>query len=145
MNLSNHFTLEELTHSEVAVRKGLDNTPGSEALTNLADLASALEEVRSLLDCPIIISSGYRSPKVNAAVGGSATSAHCDGYAVDFIVPGFGTPQEIARAIAASSVAFDQLIYEGTWVHLSIDPRMRNNTLTAHFANGKTTYTNGIG
>src|SRR3990167_3933552 len=123
--LSNNFSLEELTHSETATRKGLDNTPDAETVANLTELALALESVRGLLGCPLHISSGYRSPKVNAAVGGSSSSAHCRGMAADFTAPQFGSPQEICQEIADSPLQFDQLIFEGTWAHYSIDPRMR--------------------
>ena len=145
MNLSAHFTLEEMTHSETASRKGLDNKPNEDVIANLTELALALERVRAVLQCPIIISSGYRSPKVNAAIGSISTSAHCQGYAADFIAPGFGAPQEVAKAIIAAGVTFDQLISEGTWLHFSVSPQGRNEILTAHFGNGKTTYTRGIG
>jgi len=146
VNLSAHFTLEELTHSETAARKGLDNTPNEDVIANLTELALALERVRAVLQCPIIISSGYRSPKVNAAIGSISTSAHCQGYAADFIAPGFGAPQEVAKAIIAAGIAFDQLIWEfGAWVHFSISPQNRGEVLTAASVNGKTTYTRGIG
>ncbi len=93
--------------------------------------APMLEQVRTLLgDRPIIVSSGYRSPAVNAAVGGVVTSAHLTGYAADFICPDFGTPVEICNAISHSPLDFDQLIQEGIWVHLSVDPRMRREVLT---------------
>lgn len=144
MNLSEHFTLEELTASEIATRKGIDNTPNAEAIANLTELAGFLEKVRALLGVPLHINSAYRGPKVNAAVGGSTTSAHMTGQAADFVAPAYGTPQEIAKAIEASTIDFDQLIYEGTWVHFGIRGDMRRQVLTAHFGNGKTTYTTGI-
>lgn len=144
MNLSPHFTLEELTHSELAVRRGIDNTPPSDVLPRLALLAQLLEQVRAALGCPMMISSGYRSPAVNRAVGGSAMSAHCTGLAADFIAPAFGAPQEVAHAILASAIEFDQLIHEGTWVHISFDARKRGQVLTAHFNGGPATYTEGI-
>lgn len=144
MNLSAHFTLEELTHSEVAMRKGIDNTPNAEVVANLTELAGVLERVRDLLGVSMHINSGYRSPKVNAAVGGSTVSAHMTGQAADFIAPAFGTPQEIAKEIESSDISFDQLIFEGTWVHLGIRGDMRRQVLTAHFDGGKATYTQGI-
>ena len=131
MHLSAHFTLEELTRSEVALRKGLDNTPDVETIVNLAELALALEKVRDLLGKPIHINSAYRGPKVNSAVGGSKTSAHMKGYAADFVCPGFGTPQDICHAIMDSTIDYDQLIFEyASWVHFSIDPQMRRMNLT---------------
>mgnify|MGYP001579234496 CR=1 FL=1 len=144
MNLSAHFTLEEMTHSEIAMRKGIDNTPSAEVIVNLTELAGVLEQVRDLLGVPIHINSAYRGPKVNAAVGGSPTSAHMTGQAADFIAPQFGTPIKIAELIAASNIDFDQLIYEGTWVHIGIRGDMRRQILTAHFKDGKATYTQGI-
>jgi zinc D-Ala-D-Ala carboxypeptidase len=122
MRLSENFSLEELTASETAARKGIDNTPSEEVINNLKRLAAALQEVRALLNHrAILISSGYRSPELNQAVGGSATSDHCKGLAADFICPSYGTPNDIVRAIAASDLSFKQVIREfDKWVHLSI-------------------------
>jgi hypothetical protein len=145
MKLSKHFSLDEFTASQTAVRKGIDNTPPENVIENLRMLANTLEHVRSLLgNNPIRISSGFRCLALNRAIGGSKVSAHTLGYAVDFTCPGFGTPKEVADKIAASTIKFDQLIYEGTWIHLSVDPRNRRELLTAHFKNGKASYTNGI-
>lgn len=146
MNLSAHFSLQELTASQTAVRRGIDNTPTAEALQNLQELANGLERVRAVLKCPILISSGYRSPKLNAAVGGSKTSQHCKGEAADFIAPGFGSPMEVCKAIVENqdTIHFDQLIHEGTWVHLSFSPEPRGSVLTAIFSNGPTRYVKGI-
>ena len=122
MRLSENFSLEELTASETAARKGIDNTPSEEVINNLKRLAAALQEVRALLNHrAILISSGYRSPELNQAVGGSATSDHCKGLAADFICPSYGTPNDIVRAIAVSGLSFKQVIREfDRWVHLSI-------------------------
>jgi zinc D-Ala-D-Ala carboxypeptidase len=122
MRLSENFSLEELTASETAARKGIDNTPSEEVINNLKRLAAALQEVRALLNHrAILVSSGYRSPELNQAVGGSATSDHCKGLAADFICPSYGTPNDIVRAIAASGLSFKQVIREfDKWVHLSI-------------------------
>lgn len=144
MNLSEHFTYEELTHSDLAVRKGIDNTPSAATVENLKLLCATLEDVRTLIGVPMHVNSGFRSPSVNRAVGGSAVSAHCQGYAADFIAPEYGTPQEVARAIRDSGIKFDQLIFEGTWCHLSVDPKLRRQVLTAHFNGGPATYTQGI-
>lgn len=139
--LSAHFTLEELTLSQEALRKGLDNTPSPAITQNLTTVAQGLEKVRAVLDDhPISISSGYRSPAVNVAVGGSLKSAHCQGFAADFTCDGFGTPLEICRAIMKSDIAYDQLIFEGSWVHLSFAPTMRQENLKANFKFGKATY-----
>lgn len=122
--LSPHFTLEELLASQTAARRGIDNTPTPEALHNLQRLALALEQVRSHLGgAPILISSGYRSPALNRAVGGARNSRHMQGLAVDFTAPRFGTVLQTARAVAASGIAFDQIIHEfGSWVHLGLAP-----------------------
>lgn len=152
--LSPNFYLSEFTHSEAASRRGLSNAPSALALANLVRLAGALEWVRALLGgVPIAISSGYRNATVNVLVGGSLNSAHLTGLAADFCAPGFGTPLEVARAIEASSIEFDQLICEGTWVHLGLvrvakglpAPVARQQVLTAVFSRGaKTTYLPGL-
>ena len=145
MKLSEHFSLDEFTASETALRKGIDNTPPPVVTEKLRMLANTLEQVRTLLgNNSIRISSGYRCLALNRAIGSGDTSAHVLGYAVDFTCPKFGTPKEVANKIAESPIKFDQLIYEGTWVHLSIDPRNRREVLTAHFGKGKTSYTKGI-
>lgn len=144
MRLTEHFALEEFTHSEIAARRGLDNTPDAETIERLKATASGMEDVRGLLSVPVTVLSGYRSVKVNSAVGGSQSSQHMKGEACDFIAPSFGTPQEICRAILDSTIEFDQLIYEGTWAHISFSETPRHSVLTAHFGNGKTTYSQGI-
>lgn len=144
MRLTEHFTLEELIHSEIAMRRGLDNTPPADVAENLKSLAHGLEQVRGLLGCAMVISSGYRSAELNAAVGSSLTSAHRTGFAADFVAPAFGSPKDVAKAIRDSGIKFDQLIQEGAWVHISFDPRMRRDLLTAHFENGKATYSQGV-
>ena len=131
MQLSNSFTLEQLTFSETAIRRNLDNSPTPEQVENLRELAQSLERIQQLLGSPLSIHSGFRSPKVNAAVGGSPTSAHMEGYACDFACPGFGTPKEVCQAIADSEIPFDQIIHEyKSWCHFSSDPRMRRMLLT---------------
>ena len=145
MQLSEHFNLNEFTISQTATRKGIDNTPPEPVIERLRMLAATLERVRGLLgNSPIRISSAYRCKELNRAIGSGDSSAHVLGYAVDFTCPIFGTPKEVAQEIAASSIKFDQLIYEGTWIHLSIDPRNRRELLTATFKNGKASYTKGI-
>ncbi len=121
MNLSAHFTLGELTASQWAARNGYDNTPSDPALANLKRTAAFLEQVRGVLDnLPVHVNSAYRCPRVNAAVGGSKSSAHMDGRAADIVCPEFGPPVEVARAIYASGLPFDQLILEYGWVHVAI-------------------------
>lgn len=120
MKLSEHFTLEEMTASETAARKGIDNSPSLKTIDNLKRLATHLEAIREEIGLPIIITSGYRSPALNAAVGGSAGSQHCFGCAADIRVDGM-TPDELIEAIIDGGMLYDQLISEfGSWVHYSI-------------------------
>lgn len=121
-HLSAHFTLDELIASQTAARQGIDNQPSSEIVTNLTRLAQTLEEVRNVLGGnSILISSGYRSPALNVAIGGSRTSVHVRGLAADFTCPKFGSFLETAKAIEASNILYDQLIYEyATWVHIGL-------------------------
>lgn len=132
MNLSTHFTLEELTHSQAAARHDIDNRPPESALTNMRDfLCPGLEQVRELLGHPLLISSGYRSQRLNASIGGSATSQHMFGLAADFTCPAYGTPLAIAHAIKQSGIEFDQLLYEfDSWVHISFVKQPRLQVLT---------------
>lgn len=126
--LSPHFSIEELTATS---HRKLGNTPPPDVLDNLTITAKRLEGVRAVLgDRVISVSSGYRSPAVNKAVGGAKNSAHLTGHAIDFNCYSFGGPLAVCKAIAASNVKFDQLIEEGTWVHISFDPRMRRQVLT---------------
>ena len=120
MNLSPNFTLEELTHSEIAERQGLDNTPNEDVKANLVRLARFLEEVRRALGRPIMVNSAYRSPQVNAAVGSKPTSQHCIGCAADIKVPGL-TPDNIVKELLKTNLEYDQIIREfDSWVHISI-------------------------
>ena len=144
MNLTEHFTLEELTFSSTATVRGIDNTPTPEIVANLTTLCATLEQVRTLLGFPMHIDSGYRCTALNLAVRGVPTSAHVTGYAADFICPQFGEPLDIVKALAASDLKWDQVIQEGTWVHLSVAPAMRQQALTAHFVNGIASYQQGI-
>lgn len=146
MNLTPHFTLEEMTFSSTAIRLSIDNTPPKEVIGRLTTLAQTLELVRAMLGYPLHIDSGYRCPDLNLQVGGAPDSAHMSGYAADFICPEFGEPLAIVQCIAKNgSIKFDQLIQEGEWVHLSVAPTMRGEVLTAHFDEGKrTTYTQGV-
>jgi len=121
MNLTPHFTLEELTASETAERNGWDNSPNDQELANLTRLADFLEQVKVVMGGkPIMISSGLRTKKVNDAVGSKDTSQHRLGCAADFKVPGV-TPDEVCRKIIASGIPYDQIIREyDRWIHISV-------------------------
>jgi hypothetical protein len=122
MNLTPHFTLEELTHTD---HRTLDNTPNEAELANLQRLAEFLEKVKhELYDRPIIVNSALRSKAVNDAVGSRDTSQHRTGCAADIRVPGM-TPDEVVKAIIAANLGHDQVIREfDRWTHVSIP----NNT-----------------
>lgn len=142
MNLSKHFTLAEFTRSQVASRSSLDNDPPAHILPKLATTAAGMELVRELLNSPISVSSGYRSPYVNAAIKGSKNSQHMTGEACDFVCPAFGSPDEIVQAIMASDIPYDQCIREfSSWVHISFSLRNRRETLITD-SMGTRKYTN---
>ncbi|MGO4379709.1 D-Ala-D-Ala carboxypeptidase family metallohydrolase [Pseudoduganella sp. RAF19] len=144
MNLSEHFTLEEMVASQIATRRRLDNRPGPQELANLKRVCVVLEEVRALVGAPVTVSSGFRSKAVNQAVGGAANSAHLLGLAADINVPGMA-PKALAKMILASNILFDQLIYEGTWVHIGLsEDKPRREVLTANFNPGGVVYSRGI-
>jgi len=133
MQLSPHFSLAQLTYSETAEHDGIDNTPPPEVLGNLERLALGLEDVQALLGAPLEISSGYRCAALNEVVGGSVTSQHLLGQAADIACTAFGSPMEVARAIQASAIPFDQCILEyGRWVHLSFSDAPRRRLLTIY-------------
>ena len=122
MRLSEHFSLAEFVLSQTAARAGIDNTPDEWVLGHLHLLADRLELVRAHLRVPILISSGYRCHALNRLIGGSSTSAHVSGLAADFTAPAFGTPVQVAAAIAeVEEIQFDQIIHEyRSWVHFGL-------------------------
>jgi len=137
-NLSEHFTLEELTFSEIALRKGLINIPSPVQIENLKRLATtALEPARLLLGVPIHSNSGYRSLTVNSAVGGAPDSAHVDGRADD-MVPIDVPLRNAFDALRTSPIPYDQIIFEcQAWIHIAIaplgkEPRREALTATGH-------------
>lgn len=125
MKLTPHFTLAELTRSDTAQRLQLDNTPPPELVPRLIRTAEMLERIRTTLAAPVIVTSGYRSPAVNKAIGSRNTSDHTQGHAADIVAPGYGTPYQIAKTLAplVSVLGIGQLILEGIggkqWVHVS--------------------------
>lgn len=148
--ISKHISLKEATKSNTAERLGLDNFPGSEELVNMQALAENIfEPLREFVGGPIYISSFYRSPDLNSAIGGSSKSQHCLGQAIDIDdVLGNATNEEMFKYIR-NNLDFDKLIWEfGTehnpaWVHVSYraDEPNRGEVLKAQKINGKTTYT----
>ena len=152
MKLTENFSLSELTRSQTATRKGIENQPNDEQLANLVALCECvLQPIRDHFGKSVRISSGLRVPELNAAIGGSTTSDHCRGMAADIEVPPVDN-LELARWIEGSGLAFRQLIleyYDGTpdsgWIHVSYDPAdNKRQVLTATKQNGKTVYLNGL-
>ena len=145
--LSEHFTLAELTVSQTAARKGILNVPGPREVAALEALCkNVLEPVRAHFDAPVIVSSGYRSLRLNTAISGSASSQHCKGEAADFTVRGHSNI-EVCRWMEAN-LNYDQLIYEfgeSGWIHCSwSEHRMRNMELSAVRRGGRTRYLQGL-
>jgi len=151
MKLSEHLDLSEVVRSESAKRKGISNMPTAEHIANFKVLAEKIfEPIRIHFRCPIIISSGYRSKELNAAIGGSATSQHCSGEAIDIDMD--GTPNGVTNRMVfdyiKDNLVFDQLIYEfgnsenPDWVHVSYETNgaQRKQVLRASRINGKTVY-----
>lgn len=124
MNLTPHFSLDELTFSEVALRHGIINAPSDVQITNLRRLCQdLLEPVRDLLKVPLHINSGFRSIELNSAVGGTHASAHMSGEAADFVPMGLDLRTAFDMLRARSELPYDQIIIEcGAWIHLAIAP-----------------------
>ena len=134
--LTENFSVEEFTDSQTAARLAIRNVPGTREYAHLERLAAVMERVRTILGHPVLISSGYRSAKVNAAVGGATKSQHIHGLACDFTSPGFGTPLEICLKLEPHMIELqiDQLINEfppSGWVHLGLSEKQpRHQCLT---------------
>jgi len=152
MKLSANFSMAEFTKSQTAERKGIDNTPEGEHLdAAIALFENVVQKVRDHFG-PTVLNSGYRSPELNEAVGGSSRSQHCKGEAADIEVPGVPNA-EVAEWIR-DNLEFDQLILEfytpgipdSGWVHVSYkaDGDNRKECLTAARVDGKTQYSVGI-
>lgn len=131
MQLSRYFTLEEFTHSATAKARGILNTPTPEHLLNMEKYtAPGMEQIREINgNHPVNVHDAYRNPKVNKLVGGTPTSAHPEGFAVDFDIPGqtlLSVFRRIAAAMRAGMVKIDQLILESSrgTIHASFDPRI---------------------
>lgn len=136
MNLSEHFTLEEATYSETAIRLGINNQPSTLQLENMKHAAACLEPLRAVTG-PLRINSWLRLPDVNVAVGGSKVSSHMDGFAID-VSSSTMTPIQLCRKVEELGLKFDQIIHEyGRWMHLSFAPEMRQQKLTIFKPEGK--------
>ena len=151
MKLSKNFSLQELTKSDTAIRKSIDNTPDNEVLSNLTTLCDmVLQKVRNSHGA-VTVTSGYRSPELNRAIGGSTTSDHCKGCAADFEVQGLDN-KDLAKWII-DNLTFKQLILEfyedgqpnSGWVHCSFEEGKNNNQVLRAVKEGKkTVYLTGI-
>jgi zinc D-Ala-D-Ala carboxypeptidase len=146
MQLTKNFSLIELSTSETAVRKGVDNTPTTEVITNLRYLCeNVLQPLREKYGKAINITSGYRSPKVNKLIGGSSTSDHCYGRAADFTVPD-SDYKEVFEML--KTIEHDQLIWEfgndisPQWIHVSyrVDGNRNQNLRAVKNKLGQTIY-----
>jgi zinc D-Ala-D-Ala carboxypeptidase len=152
MNLSPHFTLAEFTDSDTAARRGIDNGLPASLMPNAMGTAGMLERIRTMLcelagrEVPIIITSGYRCPALNAAIGSNPTSDHPRAMAADWRAPAFGTPYAICKALAPhiDSLAVGQMIHEfGNWVHTSTrEPALQRNRIITITTRG---ITRGVG
>lgn len=144
MQLTKNFTLEELINSSIANRLGIDNTPSKEIISNLTELSVLLQKIRDIYNKPIIVTSGYRSTKLNKAVGGSKTSQHVKGQAADIrsVSDSKEDNQELFNLILGMMIQKDievgQLIdeYDYNWIHIST-PHLKNNNQILHIKNDK--------
>ncbi len=151
MQLSNNFTLNEFLISQTASRLGIDNTPPEFVIENLKALChNILQPLRDNYG-PVVVTSGYRCPELNKAIGGAVNSQHLEGKAADIHIPSLSN-DNLARIIAAN-FEFDQVILEfytlgkpnSGWVHVSYNTAgNKKEELTAVKQNGKTVYLKGI-
>ena len=134
--LSEHFSLAEATHSDTAIRQGIDNQPSTVQLENMKIAAKNLELVRACTGA-LNVNSWLRLPAVNVAVGGSKVSSHMDGWAID-VSSSKLTPYQLCQEVKKAGIKFDQMIHEfGRWMHISFAPEMRQQELTIFKPEGK--------
>jgi putative chitinase len=153
--MSDNFSIAEMTESSIAVRLGVDNTPSLKVIEHLGLTVTGLERVRALLGFPVHVNSGYRCEaferilserdfrawcaQQNCSADDEAWQryftgkAHVGGYAADFTCAQFGSPGDVFDAIVASEIRFDQCGLEGSWVHISFDPRLRRHIVHKQF------------
>ena len=149
MKISDHITYAEAIHSNTAKRKGVDNTPNPNQIESMKLLAEKVfEPLRVWVGGPIKVNSFFRSPELNTAIGGSKTSQHCKGQAIDIDdVYGRKTNAEMYHWVK-ENLNFDQMIWEfgdddnPDWVHVSYisENDNRNRCLKAYKQNGRTKY-----
>ena len=149
MNVSEHFTMAELTVSDTAARLKIDNSVPPELYGNIKKLANRMEMVRAILGKPIHVNSAFRCKKLNDAIPGSSkVSAHMSALAMDFVCPAFGSPLDICRALKDhKELCFDQLIFEHSWVHIGFkadDREARGQLLTANNPGAGVSYKSGF-
>ena len=153
--VTQNFSLRELTRSETARRMGVENIPTEKEMQNIRKTAEKLEEIREYVGRGIIVTSCFRSERVNKLVGGSPTSAHRFGSAADCDAIGmtsFDFAKKLIEMRDVGKLVFDQLILEfpergdGAWVHVGFrwHSPMRNQVLTAKKIKGKTVYLQGL-
>lgn len=138
-----YFTIKELTKSSTALTLGIDNTPSEEVVCNLTTLVNeVLDPAREMIGCPIIVSSGYRSPELNKRIGGAKNSQHMTGCAVDIQLKDRTRHKELFGIL--QTMDFDQLIdeYNLSWIHCSYVSKEKNrhNVLETVVKDGHTTY-----
>jgi hypothetical protein len=139
--LSPDFNLNEFTVSQAAERFGYNNTPSEEVISNLKELCvHVLQPLRELVKAPVVITSGYRCPSVNAVIGGYYHSQHLEGKAADFLIPSLTLPESFNEVY--KNLPFDQLIFEfGRWIHVSYNgTENRKQAMISKKVGGKTTY-----
>ena len=127
-----YFTIQELCKSTTADQYKIDNTPSQDVINNLVQLVdNILDPLREEWGKPIVVTSGYRSPKLNSKVGGSKTSQHVLGQATDIQVGSPKQNKELFNLIQEMKLPFDQLIdeYDYSWVHVSFGPKNRRQIL----------------
>lgn len=141
VKIAEHFSLEELTFSQTAARDGIDNRPGAREIAALQELCShILQPLRSAVGYPLTVTSAYRSPRLNRAVGGSDRSQHMEGRAADLVCFNMSA-KKLFKSVLELKLPFDQLIYEGgkqsMWVHVSFDAsKDRRMVMLASFPEG---------
>lgn len=147
--ISPNFWLSEFLQSDTATRLGLDNAPDPASMAALRTITiPGVQSIRDCLGMPMFVSSGYRSPAVNKAVGGAPNSQHMQGLAADLKCPQFGSPLTIARYLLQHwTHPFEQMIQEGSWLHVGFPAagqKGARTVMTAHFDGGRVIYTPGL-